>query len=84
MANNYREILEQARVEKEKTVLQESINEDNLTSIQASNEETVNLCVRVSKSWRTDIKAKAVRYDVTLEKLVVEAVNQYINQQKWD
>ena len=83
MGSNYKEILDQARIEKEKAVLQASLDENNPASIQAGNEETVNLCVRVPKSWRKAIKAKAVKYDVTLEKLVVDAINQYVTQQNW-
>ncbi len=52
-------------------------------SIQAGKKNLVNLCVRVPKSWRTSIKAKAIQHDLTLEKLVMEAVEQYVEQQGW-
>lgn len=73
MASNYTEIIAQAKQEKEK-----SKNVGNPTSIQPDREQTVNLCVRVPKSWRTKVKAGAISHDLTLEKLVVEAVNRYI------
>ena len=73
MASNYTEIIAQAKQEQEK-----SKNAGNPTSRQAGSEETVNLCVRVPKSWRTKVKAGAISHDLTLEKLVVEAVNRYM------
>ena len=39
-------------------------------NLQADKSETVNLCVRVPKSWRTKVKAQAIYHDLTLEKLV--------------
>lgn len=61
----------------------ESINADNHASIQASEEELVNLCVRVSKPWRTRVKAAAVNHNVSLGDLVVEAIERYMEQEKW-
>lgn len=84
MGTNYKEILEQVQLEKQKASVQESKNVDNPTSIQASKENIVNLCVRVPKSWRTKVKAAAVSHDLTLEQLVVEAINQYMEQEGWN
>lgn len=79
MSSNYKEILDQANKEKQRQAMEAS----NPASIQASKDDLVNLCVRVPKPWRTAIKAKAVQNDLTLEKLVMEAVNQYVEQQGW-
>lgn len=82
--SNYREILAQAKQEQQKASEQESIEVDNPTSIQASiEEEQVNLCVRVPKSWRTKVKAAAVNHDVSLADLVVEAIDRYMEQKQW-
>jgi predicted HicB family RNase H-like nuclease len=78
--SNYREILAQAKQEQQKASEQESIQVDNPTSIQASEEEQVNLCVRVPKSWRTKVKAAAVNHDISLADLVVEAIDRYMEQ----
>jgi predicted HicB family RNase H-like nuclease len=79
MSSNYKEILDQANKEKQRQAMEAS----NPASIQANKDDLVNLCVRVPKTWRTSIKAKAVQNDLTLEKLVMEAVNQYVEQQGW-
>jgi predicted HicB family RNase H-like nuclease len=81
--SNYREILAQAKQEKQKASEQESIEAGNPTSIQASEEEQVNLCVRVPKSWRTKVKAAAVNHDISLADLVVEAIDRYMEQEQW-
>jgi phage shock protein A len=78
--SNYREILAQAKQEQQKASEQESIQVDNPTNIQASEEEQVNLCVRVPKSWRTKVKAAAVNHDISLADLVVEAIDRYMEQ----
>lgn len=78
MKTNYKEILEQAKQENS-----ESKNAGKPTSLQVDNSETVNLCVRVPKSWRTKVKANAVSHDLTLEKLVVEAIDRYMEQEGW-
>jgi predicted HicB family RNase H-like nuclease len=91
MTSNYREILAQAKQEKQKSSKQESrdvgkpesIEVDNHTSIQADNEELVNLCVRVPKSWRTKVKAAAVNHNISLGDLVVEAIERYMEQEEW-
>jgi hypothetical protein len=81
-SSNYKEILNQAKKEKERVALQA----DNHASLQVGkevDEVLVNLCVRVPKNWRTNIKSKAVQYDMTLEKLVIAAVDEYVKQQGW-
>lgn len=88
MAGNYKEILKQAEQEKEKqkALKQENRQVGNHASIQAGSageEELVNLCVRVPKSWRTKVKAAAVSHDVSLGELVVEAIDRYLEQKNW-
>ncbi len=91
MGTNYKQILEQAKQEKDRsqnqrkpTSLPENRPDPTLNpQKEADQEETVNLCVRVPKSWRTKVKASAISHDLTLEKLVVEAVNRYMEQEKW-
>ena len=78
MKSHYKQILEQAKQEQQK---EENVGKH--TSIQAYNSETVNLCVRVPKSWRTKVKASAISHDLTLEKLVVEAIERYMEQEGW-
>jgi hypothetical protein len=92
MTSNYREILAQAKQEKQKSSKQaskeagkpESINADNHASIQAGNDELVNLCVRVPKSWRTKVKAAAVSHNLSLGDLAIDAIERYMEQEKWD
>jgi predicted HicB family RNase H-like nuclease len=79
MSNNYKDILDQAKKEKERVAMQA----DNPATLQVGKDDLVNLCVRVPKSWRSSIKSKAVQYDMTLEKLVIEAINQYVEKQGW-
>ena len=79
MSNNYKDILDQAKKEKERVAMQA----DNPATLQVGKDDLVNLCVRVPKSWRLSIKSKAVQYDMTLEKLVIEAINQYVEKQGW-
>lgn len=68
MATNYQKILQQARQNEPST----------------HPEEIVNLCVRVPKSWRTKVKAIAVSHDLSLEQLVTDAINRYLEQEGWD
>jgi hypothetical protein len=92
MASNYREILAQAKQEREKSSKPESqdvdkpenLNAGNPASLQAGDEELVNLCVRVPKTWRTRVKASAVSHQISLGDLVVEAIERYMEQEKWD
>jgi len=81
--SNYREILAQAKQEQQKASEQESIEVGNPTSIQAIEEEQVNLCVRVPKSWRTKVKAAAVNHNISLADLTVEAIERYMEQEQW-
>ncbi len=92
MGTNYKEILQQVEQEKQKALKQESKNTDNPTSKQTSNnasmqvdndEPLVNLCVRVPKSWRMKVKATAVSHDVSLNQLVVKAIDRYLEQENW-
>ena len=78
MKTQYKDILEQAKLEKEK---KENVGKSD--SQKADKSETVNLCVRVPKSWRTKVKAQAIYHDLTLEKLVVEAIERYMEQEGW-
>ncbi len=75
MGTNYKQILEQAKQEKDKsqkagkqTSLPENRPDPTLNpkkeADQKDNEETVNLCVRVLKSWRTKVKASAISHDL--------------------
>ena len=79
MTTQYTDILEQAKLEKAK-----EDNEGKPDNLQADKPETVvNLCVRVPKSWRTKVKAQAIYHDLTLEKLVVEAIERHMAEEGW-
>jgi hypothetical protein len=46
--------------------------------------EQVNLCARVPKAWRTRVKTIAVKNEITLEKLMVDAIERYIEERGWE
>jgi hypothetical protein len=57
-----------------------SVNgQENLQSV-----EQVNLCARVPKTWRTRVKTLAVKNEITLEKLMVDAIERYIEEKGWE
>lgn len=74
--SNYKEIMQAAKQEKQKAELNTSMQADKDTSMEI--EETVNLCVRVSKAQRKRWKAWAVAHDISLADLVEKAVEAYV------
>jgi predicted HicB family RNase H-like nuclease len=82
-------MLKRAKQQSMQEDLQNSQQADNPTSkkvdMHASmqedkNAKLVNLCVRVPKQWRSELKIEATRRDQSLGELIVKAVDQYLAQ----